>query len=242
MKNLRLHQTHKIRMIVMDSVNKYIDIKNYDVTYTMFSVPVPDDPDMSSRNQNKAFLKVNYFVKSILDGSIVYTPDDLHDVNEVFLNYDNNYVVLPDTTDTTLLEALHSKMNVLCGDHTYIDDLSLTDTDVGVGYNMTADSEEITYGLPEQSDWLPEFSFWPVPWWERYDITTFDNYSETEQDVETFQNTDVYLNTLTHDLDQIDQQVDDLFNQMMGKTGEVIELDQIRAQQETKKVWKPTLV
>jgi hypothetical protein len=229
-------------MIVMDSVNKYIDIKNYDVTYTMFSVPVPDDPDMSSRNQNKAFLKVNYFVKSILDGSIVYTPDDLHDVNEVFLNYDNNYVVLPDTTDTTLLEALHSKMNVLCGDHTYIDDLSLTDTDVGVGYNMTADSEEITYGLPEQSDWLPEFSFWPVSWWERYDITTFDNYSETEQDVETFQNTDVYLNTLTSDLDQIDQQVDDLFNQMMGKTGEVIELDQIRAQQETKKVWKPTLV
>ena len=156
MKNLRLNQTHKIRMIVMDSVNKYIDIKNYEIAYTMFSVPAPDDPEQSSKNQNKAFLKVNYFVKSILDGSIVYTPDDLHDVNEVFLNYDNNYVVLPDITDTTLLEALHSKMNVLCGEHTYIDDLSLTDTDVGVGYSMAADSEEITYNLPDQPDWLPE--------------------------------------------------------------------------------------
>lgn len=242
MKNLRLHQSHRIKMIIIDSESAFIEVKNYDLTYTMFSMPIPDQSEGSSRNQNKAFLKVNYFLTSMLNGSVVHTPAELDELSDMFLHYDNNYIVLPDTTDTTLMEAIHSKLNVLCGETTYIDDLSLTDTDSGIGYSMTSDLEQLNYSLPSQSEWLPGFSFWEKPWWQRYDINTFDNYSDNEQDVHTFRNTDTYLTSLTQELKQIDEQVDALFNQKQGKTAEVIELDQIRAELNTRKDWKPTVV
>jgi hypothetical protein len=242
MKNLRLHQTHRIKMVIIESENQVIEIKNYEISYTMFSIPVPEDPIGSSRNQNRAFLKVNFFIKGILDGSVLYTSDDLEELTPTLLSFDNNYVVLPNATDTTLLEALHCKLNVLCGETTFIDDLSLTDADSGIGYSMAADLEELEYSLPKQSDWLPGHSFWDAPWWTRYDITTFDNCSESEQDVIDFRETDTYKVSLTQELDQIDEQVAVLFNQKQGKTAEVIELDQIRADQEAKKKWKPTVI
>jgi hypothetical protein len=245
MKNLRLHQTHRIKMVVVDAANQFIEIKNYDITYTMFSVPMAEDATASSRNQNKAFLKVNFFLKSMLDGAIVYTPDQLDELSSVLMNYDNNYVVLPDTTDTTLLEAIHCKLNVLCGDTTFVDDISLTDVDNGIGYSMAVDSDDFSqiYGLPTSQDqWLPGHSFWEEPWWCRYDATTFDNYSELEEHVQEFRQTETFQGALVQDLQQIDEQVDALFNQHLGKTAEVISLDQIRADLETKKPWKPTLV
>jgi len=241
MKSMRLQQQHRIKMVVVDGQSKMLEIRNFDLNYTMFSLPAKSDNGNSSKNQNKGFLKVNYFIKNMLDNSFVFTSEDLPIVEMFSSGFDNNFLVVPDVTDTTILEALHCKLNVLCGDGTVIDSLVLSDTDTGIGYEVFTDTET-AYKLPSAAQWLGELSFWEKPWWERYDVTTFDNYAESAEDLADFRKSEAYNGALSVELDEIDQQVDQLFNQIHGKVGEVIDLEDLRRNSVKKNSWKPTVV
>jgi hypothetical protein len=242
MKTMRLHKQHKLRMVFVNDLSKVMEFRNFELKYTMFSVPDRSDAGDSSKSQNKSFLKVNYFIQQMLDNSFIYTMENLPGLINFASEYENNFLVLPDVSDTTLLEALHCKLNVICGDSTYIEDLVLIDTDHSVGYEIMTD-EEAQYSLPSAIDWMGELSFWDQPWWMRYDVTTFDNFAESITELEQFRQSDSYGGALQSEFDEIDKEVDLLFNQMQGKVGEIVDLDQIRSDINRKgNNWKPTLV
>ena len=72
-----LEQSTKVSLTVIDSVARYIDSKNYTISYQMFSMATKDDFGNHSENQNKSFLKVNFFLRSVLDNSVAFVLEDM---------------------------------------------------------------------------------------------------------------------------------------------------------------------
>lgn len=245
---MRLKQKHTIKLICMDSFSDFIDIKNYELNYSMFSLPLTGDGILeTSKNQNKAFMKVNYFVKSILDGSITYTIDDSIRMKTVFGEAKNNFITLPDFSETTLLETIHSKLSVLCGESTFIDQISLKDLETEIGYELI--SEPVPeYNLPEIDEWVSDFSFYTEPWWMRYDISTFDDEAVDAEELDKFRNAaadedDQELAIIDGDIDAIfdidNNAIDnnDILIDDKRKPGELINLAEVK-----KGKWKPEIV
>jgi len=229
----------------MDAYSKFIDIKNYEIHYSMFSLPILEGDNIVevSKNQNKAFMKVNFFIKSILDCSIVYTIDDSVRMKTIFGEAENNFVTIPDFTETTLLEAIHSKLSVLCGNSTFIDQISIRDLDTKVGYDLMPDPEP-EYTLPDVSEWISELSFYELPWWRRYDSSTFDDVAADRKELKKFRKTIIVGGDV--DLAIIDGEIDDIFNEddsddAVKIKGVVIDLEEARKSPKKGK-WEPKIV
>lgn len=241
---MRLNQKHNIKLICMDSYSKFIDIKNYELSFSMFSMPLKgDDFIETSKNQNKAFMKVNYFIKTVLDCSISYTVDDTLRMKTIFGEAENNFITLPDFAETTLLEVIHSKLSVLSGKSTFIDQMSLKDIDSNVGYDLIPDPVP-AYNLPDKDEWVSKFSFYHTPWWQRYDISTFDDEASDAKELKKFRAAIAAADN-GNELSLIDGEVNSIFdgddetsiNEII-KPGEVINLDEIKK----KGKWEPKIV
>jgi len=226
----------------MDSFSKFIDIKNYELSYSMFSLPIKEEDIIeTSKNQNKAFMKVNFFIRSVLDCSIAYTVDDALRMKTVFGEAENNFITLPDFAETTLLEVIHSKLSVLCGESTFIDQMSLKDLETEVGYDLIPEPIP-SYILPSIDEWVSEFSFYAIPWWLRYDVSTFDDEAADDKELENFRA--ALLSDNGHELAIIDGEVNSIFEddeQPIDKVitpGELINLDEVKK----KGKWEPKIV
>lgn len=246
MKSLQLNQTHNIKLLFLDEENRFIDIKNYAIKYSLFSLPGQGDTENDSKQQNKAFLKINFFILSVLNESLVYTISSTELINKFFADYDNNFIVLPTLQEVLLLEAIHCKLSVIIGDSSFIGDLSMEDLDTHLSYTLSFDNFDYEYALPTRKEWLGDLSFWDDSWWERYDISTFDNIAESAEEKEMWLSEGKHAEYLTKDLESIDEHVDALFKKFEGDTdtsGEVIDLEQIRRSIDKKgNKWKPTIV
>lgn len=237
---MRLKQKHNIKLICMDSFSKFIDIKNYELSYSMFSLPINgNDILATAKSQNKAFMKVNFFVKSVLDYSIAYTVDDAIRMKQVFGEADNNFITLPDFAETTLLEAIHSKLSMLCGDATFIDQISLKDLETEVGYDLIPEPKP-EYNLPDIDEWVSEYSFYAIPWWMRYDLSTYDDEAADDKDLEKFRA--ALAANAVNELSIIDGEVNSLFSEngeaLPVEKAELIDLAEVKK----KGKWEPKIV
>lgn len=224
----------------MDSFSKFIDIKNYELSYSMFSLPINgNDILATAKSQNKAFMKVNFFVKSVLDYSIAYTVDDAIRMKQVFGEADNNFITLPDFAETTLLEAIHSKLSMLCGDATFIDQISLKDLETEVGYDLIPEPKP-EYNLPDIDEWVSEYSFYAIPWWMRYDLSTYDDEAADDKDLEKFRA--ALAANAVNELSIIDGEVNSLFSEngeaLPVEKAELIDLAEVKK----KGKWEPKIV
>jgi len=243
-----LEQSTKVSLTVIDSAARYIDSKKYTISYQMFSMATKDDFGNHSENQNKSFLKVNFFLRSIFDNSVAFVIEDMPNAERFLAEFENNLVVLPDLDDMTLLECLHRKLQTIAGEHTCISKISLYDHDIGLTYHGFYDDER-SYSLPAQKDFCGELSYWELPWWDRYDVLTFDNIAETQELVDEHRNS-VDMEKLSEPFDDIDENIAELLNKVKDElivaegdeakpAGDVVSLDQVKKK---KGKWKPTIV
>ncbi len=214
----------------------------------MFSIATEGDFGIQSINQNKAFLKINTFLNTIVDNSVAFRMEDMLKVDRFLAEYDNNLMVLPDLDDITLMETLHRKLQTIAGEYTCISKLSLKDQGTGLAYHVFFD-EDAKYHLPSQKEFAGEMSYWELPWWDRYDVLTFDNFADTQEEIDDHRsNTD--LEKLTDLFDNVDENIEDIINNAKAglivddtvedkKPGEVVSLDQAKKK---KGKWKPTVV
>lgn len=237
MSSMRLVQSNRIKVLVID--NNYFEMKNYEITYSMFSAPLKSESGDHSKSQNKGYLKVNFLIHNMLDDAVLYTPDNKENVERLFGEFENNFILLPEASETTLLEALHYKFNVICGDNTYVEQLSICDVDRGLSYDLSEVDYE--YRLPG-NNWLGDFSYWEEPWWARNDSATFDSCGISDEDVIEFRKTNSYEMLVKQPLVDIDNEIDKLFNHLEGKTAEVVDLEEVKKQIELRNnKWKPTI-
>jgi len=237
---------HEVELLYVDNDKRILDQKKYEIEYTLYTDGVEGARTQGERTmsgaiaQNKAFQKINYLIESIINKSIVYTPSQIPLMEKFFADYDNNFLVLPDLSESTLLESLHSKLNTLAGETTFVDFINMKDRSQNIGYSYIND--EMVHDLPEDNYWVGKFPFWKTPWWLRYDSTTFDNTGKTkeEQQLVREQRVENGIDSLTTLVfTEIDEEVE---SQLKNEPeGQVVDLEAFKKINKDRK-WKPTLV
>lgn len=244
-----LEQSHIVRIAVFDTKQRYIEQKKFTITYQMFSLPEENDVLKQSRAQNSAYLKIGLFINNHLDGALAFTMEDMPMAGKFLSEYDNGFMVLPDLDDVTILEALHRKFTALAGDITIITKLSLHDEELNLKYNFYYEEEDTKYTLPTIQEWIGDLSFWDIPWWDRYDVLTFDNVAQDEEERDKHRADEAGRLGTYAPLDEIDDDVEKMLKGIKNKyteehpeedkQGELISLDAARKK---KNKWKPTVI
>lgn len=244
-----VEQSNTVRIAIFDSNQRYIEQKRITLTYQMFSIKDEADVLKQSRAQNAAYIKIGTFLRGNVDGSVAFTMDDMPMASKFLSEFDNSFMVLPDLDDVTLLEALHRKLSVLAGELSCVTKLQLYDHDLNIKYNFYYEDEDTQYNLPTIDEWLGELSFWEKPWWDRYDVLTFDNVADDiaerdahREDAENRAHTYRPLDEIDEEINQMMDNMQKAYDEQNGierPGGELVSLEAVRKK---KGKWKPTIV
>ena len=145
----------------------------------------PDDIVQSQINHNISYAKIRLFLESVLPNTMICSSGDLEECLQLSAELENNLMVLPDCGESIVAAALHHKLNAICKDMTYMDEIVLYEPEQDITYRYLLTDDELDISLPS-GGWLGELSFWDDPWWERDDVLTFDNCARSKKELKTF--------------------------------------------------------
>lgn len=243
MRSLSLEKTSQIKLIVLEN-NRFI-VRQYEISFSMLTRSSEDikETDQLQLEQNISFAKVMCFIDSILNDSIIITADNLSHYEKTLCEFSNNYVLLPDTIDNTVIDVLTSKLNAIVGDNTEVNSVTLFDLDDQLKYKLEIFEDDDDDDIVNIKEWLGEFVLNDVPWWQRGDESTWDGIAKDREEYDK-----VKSSTSEDEPESIFEEIDDTIRSMYkimksdssDSSAEVIEVD---FQNETKKKkWKPKLV
>jgi len=147
-----------------------------------------DDPDeilQSQINHNISYAKIRLFLESVLPNTMICSANDLSEALQLSAELENNLMVVPDCGESIVAAALHHKLNAICKDLTFMDELVLYEPEQDITYRYLLTDDELDVSLPT-GGWLGELSFWDDPWWERDDCMTFDNVAANKKELKKF--------------------------------------------------------
>jgi hypothetical protein len=243
MRSLSLEKTSEIKLIVLE--NKRFVIRQYEISFSMLTRSSEDlkETDELQVEQNISFAKVMCFIDAILNDSIIITADNLPHYEKTLCEFANNYVLLPDTLDNTVIDVLTSKFNAIVGDNTEVNSVTLFDLDDQLKYRLEIIEDDDDDDIVNIKEWLGEFVLNDIPWWQRGDESTWDGVAKDREEYDK-----VKSSVGDDEPDSIFEEIDDSIRSMYkllksestDSSAEVIEVD---FQNETKKKkWKPKLV
>jgi hypothetical protein len=243
MRSLSLEKTSQIKLIVLEH-NRFV-VRQYEISFSMLTRSSEDikETDQLQVEQNISFAKVMCFIDSILNDSIIITADNLPHYEKTLCEFSNNYVLLPDTIDNTVIDVLTSKLNAIVGDNTEVNSVTLFDLDEQLKYKLEIIEDDDDDDIVNIKEWLGEFVLNDVPWWQRGDESTWDGIAKDQEEYDK-----VKSSTSDDETESIFEEIDDTIRSMYkimksessDSSAEVIEVD---FQNETKKKkWKPKLV
>jgi hypothetical protein len=243
MRSLSLEKTSQIKLIVLE--NKRFVIRQYEISFSMLTRSSEDlkEVDELQVEQNISFAKVMCFIDAILNDSIVITADNLSHYEKTLCEFTNNYVLVPDTIDNTIIGVLTSKFNAIVGDNTEVNSVTLYDLDDQLKYKLEIFEDDDDAGIVDIKEWLGELVLNNVPWWQRGDESTWDGIAKDREEYDKVKSS---INDDEPDsiFEEIDDSIRSMYKLMKSEnsdaSAEVIEVD---FQNETKKKkWKPKLV
>ena len=245
MRSLSLEKTSQINLIVLE--NKKFVVRHYEISFSMLTRSGEDlmEIDQLQLEQNISFAKVMCFIEAILNDSIIITADNLSHYEKTLCEFSNNYVLLPDTLDNTVIDVLTSKFNAIVGGNTEVNSVTLFDLDDQLKYRLEIieDEDDFDDDVFNIKEWLGEFVLNDIPWWQRSDESTWDGTAKDQEEYDKVKST-----ISDDDVESIFEEIDDTIRSMYkimksessDSTAEVIEVD---FQDDTKKKkWKPKLV
>jgi len=245
MRSLSLEKTSQINLIVLE--NKRFVVRHYEISFSMLTRSGEDlkEIDQLQLEQNISFAKVMCFIEAILNDSIIITTDNLSHYEKTLCEFSNNYVLLPDTLDNTVIDVLTSKFNAIVGGNTEVNSVTLFDLDDQLKYRLEIieDEDDFDDDVFNIKEWLGEFVLNDIPWWQRGDESTWDGTAKDQEEYDKVKST-----ISDDDVESIFEEIDDTIRSMYkimksessDSTAEVIEVD---FQDDTKKKkWKPKLV
>lgn len=181
MRSLSLEKTSQIKLIVLEH-NRFV-VRQYEISFSMLTRSSEDikETDQLQLEQNISFAKVMCFIDSILNDSIIITADNLTHYEKTLCEFSNNYVLLPDTIDNTVIDVLTSKFNAIVGDNTEVNSVTLFDLDEQLKYRLEIIEDDDDDDIVNIKEWLGEFVLNDVPWWQRGDESTWDGVAKDEK-------------------------------------------------------------
>lgn len=251
MRLLSLEKSSKINLIVIE--NKQFVVRHYEVSFSMITRASADEKEMEELQleQNISFAKVMCFVDAILNNSILIAVDSLPYYEKTLCEFGNNYVLVPDVADNTIISVIMSKMNSIVGEHTEVNSITLFDLDEQLKYRLEIYEEDDDSELPDIKSWLGDLALNDAPWWNRSDESTWDGVAKTQEEYDAVKETrdKELLEEETEEayslFDDIEDSIRSLYkNVKMAEdpeaAAEVIEVD--FAQESKKKKWKPKII
>lgn len=245
MRNLALEKNSRIRLLVIE--NKRFFIRHYEITFSMNSF-IEGDVDVNKLqiDQNVAFAKALTFIDAILNDSVLITVDMLPFYEKTFCEFENNFVLVPDTTDPTLISAIQRKLTAIIGDCAEVVSLVLYDMDDQLRYRLeTYEQNEKDDDLPSIKEFLGEFHLTDVPWWDRADETTWDGVAANQEEYDVIKNkvtatSDDEEPTLSM-FEEIEENIRAVYKNAEN-TGQIIEVDFTEQAKKKTKKWKPEII
>lgn len=176
--------TRNIRINLIYLEQAHWTPKQLDVEFCLFAVyDDGDDFIQVQQDFNITYAKVTTMLHGFLDESLVMDPPGYHTHIELLDTIGNNVVTLPMVTDSQLATALFMKIMMICGEHTMLDYVKITDTEMGVSWRHEYTGEAIDISTLDQ-DYMGEFSIWSKPWWLRDDCIMYDNAASDQQSLQ----------------------------------------------------------
>jgi hypothetical protein len=253
MKEFNLEKTVTVKLMVFNGPNARIELKNFKISFSMITMVDSDKNDnlIAQLHQNISFSKVFYFLKEIVNESILFEKEYIKDISNYLKTCNNNLIVLPDIREGTFIAALHRKLNSISHETTYVPRIKFHDVDQDLTYVYTCISDEDDYEeLPSIKDWMGEFSYWKNPWWDRSDQSTWDQAAESKEELELYLSDPAGLDQQDNELfEEIESQLTDIFHNELveaglaeQKTGQLIEFDFKKKEDKPSKKWTPVVV
>ena len=223
----------------------------FNISWSMFAEAYPDsDYDRLALDQNISYQKIHHFLSFYVESCLWYAPESLECLDNHFSGTDNALMVTPNTNISTLCHTLFSKFNSISKPDIHVSDIKLYDFATNMSYDYQDDAYIIPNSLPEQKDFMGELSVYKQPWWERDDVSTYDNKALNTEELtnirmKLLESEDI----LQRDFKEIeeavtmhltDKDMSEMTEEDVKKTAELIQLDDIRKKK--KKAWKPKLV
>ncbi len=198
-------------------------------------------------HQNISYQTINSFIFDQLHQTIIYDLNSKKACERAFASHDNNFMILPELSEACLVTALHSKLNAICHENSFVEYIKLAEKTENLCYDFFTDDGEYE-SLPSIEEWLGELSFWDKPWWERRDFSKFDNVAENKEELDVFLNDDAnkgIIERMQSPIAEIEGQViadiykkeiKDIMDTKAQEKGELLEVDF------KNKTFKPKLV
>jgi hypothetical protein len=165
---------------------KLLEPKTLDIKFSLRTEAEDSDNLMQSQiDHNISYAKIRLFLESVLPNTIICGSNDLPDCINLTADMDNNLMVLPDCGESILAAAMHQKLNSMCKEYTYMEEIVIYDPAQEITYRYQLTDDEFDISLPG-GQWLGELSFWDDPWWERDDALTFDNVASNKKELAKF--------------------------------------------------------
>jgi hypothetical protein len=231
MNSLTLNKKFPLSLIMHDTQRNSLQSRCFEIEITLYSVPEGDTQihiEKAQLDQNLSFSKCQHFVEHILDSSWVYDLPG-RDLVEVLIHTDLNFnaVLIPSMNEAALVTAIHAKLSTLCAETTVLDRVRLRDIREDLTYDFVSENGDISPALPSATEWLGKYSYWSTPWWNRYDITTYDNFADSVEEHEEWllaRDSENLLEEATRELNEIDEMIRETFYKNKP-AAEVIELE-----------------
>ncbi len=214
----------------------------YTISWSMYAQLDEDVLDIESLSveQNISYHRICHFLKYYVDNCLWYDQHSCRTIESHFTSTDNVFLVTPDVNITYFTNCLFSKFNSICKPNITVSNIEVLDHATNISYDYEDSLGEVPDFLPYQSEFMGPLSIYDRPWWEREDISTYDNYALNEEELLSVQkNLEDKKDILNADFEMIEEEVKSQMSQAgMIEAGEVVEVDFKRKQ----KKWKPKLV
>ena len=148
----------------------------FKIAWTMFA-SISEDIDILelSIQQNIAYQKIEHMIKHYLNNSLWYSPTNNNTIDAHFSASQNVLIVTPDTNVMYIANCLFAKFNAICQSDIIVGKVAVQDTGTGITYTVEDSEGGLPEILPLQDEFMGELSMYDIPWWNRSDVSTYDN-------------------------------------------------------------------
>lgn len=248
MKSLSLEKTSRVKLMVLE--NKKFVVREYEISFSLMTPASEADKPMVELqlDQNISFAKAICFIDAVFNNSILITHENMQQYEKTLCEYSNNFVLLPDVADTTIIHALYNKLNSIVSELTEVTSVTVTDLDDHLKYKLDIyDSEEESEELPSITEWLGELAFNEEPWWHRPDESTWDGVAKDRDELEVIKSSTPKEREDNTMFEDIEESITSLFKSLEKEAkgeevGEIIEVDFNQEPKKKAKKWKPTII
>lgn len=248
MKSLSLEKTSRVKLMVLE--NKKFAVREYEISFSLITPISEADRPVSELqlDQNISFAKVICFIDAVFNNSILITHENMKQYEQTLCEYSNNFVLLPDVADTTIIHAIYNKLSSIVSEMTQVTSVTLTDLDDHLKYRLDIyEEEDESEELPTITEWLGELAFNDKPWWKRSDETTWDGVAKSQEELEAVRNNKPEETEEASMFEEIEESIVTLFKTIEKEAngeiaGEIIEVDFNQEPKKKTKKWKPTII